>query len=176
MWTAPLLEVWPYFWLGNCNLGTHRSSAKGWCRSSWCDGCEGSAGCDSEKKTSSSWVAGFRWFCFDLFFSHNFGMKLGKKSGQFITTSAEVTPNGGLVRESQNGLKLGWGFIINCPERNVLRGMFMALRLAALLAFAAWSMWWAKKKAWALSGFIGPCGCFQPNIGVEFNPQNGWWK
>ena len=29
-------------------------------------------------------------------------------SGQFITTSAEVTPNGGLVRESpQNGLKLG---------------------------------------------------------------------
>ena len=31
-----------------------------------------------------------------------------KLSGQFITTSAEVTPNGGLVRESpQNGLKLG---------------------------------------------------------------------
>ena len=29
-------------------------------------------------------------------------------SGQFITTSAEVTPNGGVVRESsQNGLKLG---------------------------------------------------------------------
>ncbi len=30
------------------------------------------------------------------------------EAGQFITTSAEVTPNGGLVRESpQNGLKLG---------------------------------------------------------------------
>ena len=29
-------------------------------------------------------------------------------SGQFITTSAEVTPNDGFVRESsQNGLKLG---------------------------------------------------------------------
>ena len=30
------------------------------------------------------------------------------ESEQFITTSAEVTPNGGLVRESpQNGLKIG---------------------------------------------------------------------
>ena len=38
-------------------------------------------------------------------------------SGQFITTSAEVTPNGGLVRESpQNFLKLGSGFISNCPD------------------------------------------------------------
>ena len=46
----------------------------------------------------------------DLFFSFHL-------SGQFITTSAEVTPNGGLVRESpQNGLKLGLGFIINCPD------------------------------------------------------------
>ena len=35
-------------------------------------------------------------------------MNMTMRSGQFITTSAEVTPNGGLVRESpQNGLKSG---------------------------------------------------------------------
>ena len=39
-------------------------------------------------------------------------------SGQITTTSAEVTSNGGLVREyprPQNGLKSGQGVIINCP-------------------------------------------------------------
>ena len=38
-------------------------------------------------------------------------------SGQIITTSAEVTPNGGLVRESpQNPLNSGLGIILICPE------------------------------------------------------------
>ena len=38
-------------------------------------------------------------------------------SGQIITTSAEVTLNGGLVRESpQNPLNSGLGIILVCPE------------------------------------------------------------
>ena len=38
-------------------------------------------------------------------------------SGQTIPTSAEVTPNGGLVRESpQNPLNSGLGIIVICPD------------------------------------------------------------
>ena len=38
-------------------------------------------------------------------------------SGQIITTSAEVTLNGGLVRESpQNPLNSGLGIIVICPD------------------------------------------------------------
>ena len=38
-------------------------------------------------------------------------------SGQIIPTSAEVTPNGGLVRESpQNPLNSGLGIIVICPD------------------------------------------------------------
>ena len=37
--------------------------------------------------------------------------------GQIITTSAEVTLNGGLVRESsQNDLNSGLGIIVICPD------------------------------------------------------------
>ena len=39
------------------------------------------------------------------------------ESGQIITTSAEVTLNGGLVRESpQNPLNSGLGIILICPD------------------------------------------------------------
>ena len=42
-------------------------------------------------------------------------------SGQIIATSAEVTPNGGLVRESpQNPLNSGLGIIVICPDFLVL--------------------------------------------------------
>ena len=38
-------------------------------------------------------------------------------SGQIITTSAEVTPNGGLIRElPQNPLNSGLGIILICPD------------------------------------------------------------
>ena len=38
-------------------------------------------------------------------------------SGQIITTSAEVTPNGGLVRESpKNPLNSGLGIIVIGPD------------------------------------------------------------
>ena len=38
-------------------------------------------------------------------------------SGQIITTSAEVTLNGGLVRElPQNPLNSGLGIIVICPD------------------------------------------------------------
>ena len=38
-------------------------------------------------------------------------------SGQILATSAEVTPNGGLVRESPpNPLNSGLGIIIICPD------------------------------------------------------------
>ena len=44
-----------------------------------------------------------------------------QKSGQIITTSAEVTPNGGLVRESPpNPLNSGLGIIVICPEKSEL--------------------------------------------------------
>ena len=47
-------------------------------------------------------------------------------SGQFITTSAEVTRNCGLVRESQkNGLKSGQGFIMNCPDMYVYINVYV---------------------------------------------------
>ena len=40
------------------------------------------------------------------------------KSGQIIATSAEVTPNGGVVRESsQNPLNSGLGIIVICPDK-----------------------------------------------------------
>ena len=39
------------------------------------------------------------------------------ESGQIIATSAEVTPNGGVVRESfQNLFNSGLGIIVICPE------------------------------------------------------------
>ena len=38
-------------------------------------------------------------------------------SGQIITTSAEVTLNGGLIRElPQNSLNSGLGIILICPD------------------------------------------------------------
>ena len=58
----------------------------------------------------------------DLFFT-NFGRESwwslvrGMESRQIITTSAEVTLNGGLVRESpQNPLNSGLGIILICPD------------------------------------------------------------
>ena len=40
------------------------------------------------------------------------------KSGQIITTSAEVTLNGGLIRElPQNPLNSGLGIILICPDK-----------------------------------------------------------
>ena len=41
----------------------------------------------------------------------------GDISGQIITTSAEVTLNGGLIRElPQNPLNSGLGIILICPD------------------------------------------------------------
>ena len=49
-------------------------------------------------------------------------------SGQIIATSAEVTPNGGLVRESpQNPLNSGLGIIIICPDIYIYIPSFLAL-------------------------------------------------
>ena len=50
--------------------------------------------------------------------THFGGMKVdGNVSGQIIATSAEVTPNGGLVRESShNPLNSGLGIIVICPD------------------------------------------------------------
>ncbi len=42
------------------------------------------------------------------------------QSGQIRTTSAEVTPNGGLVRESpQNPMNSGLGIIVICPDQSM---------------------------------------------------------
>ena len=41
-------------------------------------------------------------------------------TGQIITTSAEVTLNGGLIRElPQNPLNSGLGIILICPDNNI---------------------------------------------------------
>ena len=62
---------------------------------------------------------------FVLFYGLPFYRKLWQKPtnqpntlpGQIIATSAEVTPNGGLVRESpQNPLNSGLGIIVICPD------------------------------------------------------------
>ena len=46
-----------------------------------------------------------------------FGGENGILTGQIIATSAEVTPNGGLIRElPQNPLNSGLGIILICPE------------------------------------------------------------
>ena len=47
------------------------------------------------------------------------------KSGQIITTSAEVTLNGGLIRElPQNPLNSGLGIILICPDQmQILAGL-----------------------------------------------------
>ena len=37
-------------------------------------------------------------------------------SAQIIATSAEVTPNGGLVRESPSKSHSGFGIIVICPD------------------------------------------------------------
>ena len=47
--------------------------------------------------------------------------------GQFIATSAEVTPNGSLVRESpQNPLNSGLGIIVICPDFTFPEGKIAA--------------------------------------------------
>ena len=47
-------------------------------------------------------------------------MDSANRSGQFITTSAEVTLNGGLIRElPQNPLNSALGIILICPDRCV---------------------------------------------------------
>ena len=47
----------------------------------------------------------------------NFGGCIHDYSGQIITTSADVTPNGGLIRElPQNPLNSGLGIILICPD------------------------------------------------------------
>ena len=48
-----------------------------------------------------------------------------KGSGQIITTSAEVTLNGGLIRElPQNPLNSGLGIILICPELDSIGFLF----------------------------------------------------
>ena len=59
----------------------------------------------------------------DLFFASDKGLLsrwLEHTSGQIIANSAEVTPNGGVVRESsQNPLNSGLGIIVICPDTSI---------------------------------------------------------
>ena len=53
----------------------------------------------------------------DFFFVDETGTRWADVSGQIITTSAEVTLNGGLIRElPQNPLNSGLGIILICPD------------------------------------------------------------
>ena len=52
----------------------------------------------AEEKLSVTWQISRSWLCFGFF--ADVAATCCIESGQFITTSAEVTPNGGLVRES----------------------------------------------------------------------------
>ena len=85
-------------------------------------------------------LGGFFWWCWDFFcicfsyfqwfhgdFQVNFASSL-TLSGQIITTSAEVTLNGGLIRElPQNPLNSGLGIILICPD--TLWRVFMCERV-----------------------------------------------
>ena len=52
-------------------------------------------------------------------------MVVNNPSGQIITTSAEVTLNGGLIRElPQNPLNSGLGIILICPDNPFIRPSF----------------------------------------------------
>ena len=79
------------------------------------------------QKMPKRWGPFFVRFCQDLELMGSVGKsstlltKLSQHknqtSGQIIATSAEVTPNGGLVRESpNNALNSGLGTIGICPE------------------------------------------------------------
>ncbi len=79
--------------------------------------------------------------------------------GQIITTSAEVTLNGGLVRESpQNPLNSGLGIILICPEYSV-KNIF--------LTFYIWSIYngWVEKDHRNTAWFY---------LGVNIS-RNGWY-
>ncbi len=53
-------------------------------------------------------------------------------SGQIIATSAEVTPNGGLVRESPpNPLNSGLGIIVICPY-HLIRLVYVVISKTAV--------------------------------------------
>ena len=56
------------------------------------------------------------------------------RSGQIITTSAEVTLNGGLIRElPQNPLNSGLGIIVIWPVRSSFGGSMLGQKHAHLL-------------------------------------------
>ena len=62
-----------------------------------------------------------------------------KQSGQIIATSAEVTPNGGLVRESpQNPLNSGLGIIVICPVTMCFCWLLTSLELTAKAPENGW--------------------------------------
>ena len=78
-------------------------------------------------------------------------------SGQIITTSAEVTLNGGLIRElPQNPLNSGWGIILICPD-------------------FYWS--WTKKSSPKSVAPLSILGLLHPrSLTASFPLKNGGWK
>ena len=65
-----------------------------------------------------SWGVKKRPSCIFSSFAGSWNPRSGDQSGQIITTSAEVTLNGGLIRESpQNPLNSGLGIIVICPDQ-----------------------------------------------------------
>ncbi len=106
-------------------------------------------------------------------------------SGQIITTSPEVTLNGGLIRElPQNPLNSGLGIILICPEPSI----FPVAPVAPALGQSThcdpcgrgWqSSGWLDGWRWLLVTvlvadiYIYILGV-EPRIGVK-QPQNGWF-
>ena len=71
---------------------------------------------------NSNWMVAMRTkVCIGSRANKQQGKRANKSSGQIITTSAEVTLNGGLIRElPPNPLNSGLGIILICPESYIL--------------------------------------------------------
>ena len=82
-------------------------------------------------------------------------------SGQIITTSAEVTLDGGLVREShQYPLNSGLGIILICPEIFFLQKAFKSTQGLVWFLCASW-VDWDNSGSWdSQGGSGGSLGCF----------------
>ena len=105
---------------------------------------------------------------------------MSKPSGQIIATSAEVTLNGSLVRESpQNPLNSGLGIVVICPETIPEKGFtsktFFVTRYLVVDQSGHIVSWTSasldttcEEAPWIF--LLGTIGCFQKTV----VPQNGW--
>ena len=100
--------------------------------------------------------AGEGWEIWVLFF-----LKINQ-SGQIITTSAEVTLNGGLVRElPQNPLNSGLGIILICPDKSIDKLQDISLKTSFRGNNNSSQQ---NSSVWCISRVVNICQCFGAGI------------